>query len=58
MRQEEHCMIHLVSRRYKQCSRTDIASYAVIRGRMIPLCREHHVKVCGEKSSREWSSGT
>ena len=52
----ERCMVHQVSRRFKRCSNTDIASYAVIRGRMIPLCREHHVKVCGEKSSREWSS--
>jgi len=52
----ERCMVHKVSRRFKRCSRADIASYVVIRGRMIPLCKRHHDMVCGEKSSREWSS--
>jgi len=50
------CMVHLVSRKYKRCDRTDIASYVQLGNRRIPLCMKHHIQICGERSRREWSS--
>jgi len=54
----EKCMVHLIDKRYGRCDNTDIASYVLFRNQVVPLCMKHHVKVCGEKSKREWSSGS
>jgi len=54
----EKCMVHLLSKHYKPCNRTDIASYIQVGAKRIPLCTKHHNQICGEKSTWTWSSKT
>ena len=45
-------MIHLVSKRFKPCSSTDIAVTIYKDGRMIPICKRHWKKIA--ESNLEW----
>jgi len=49
---EEHCMVHLVSKRFKPCSSRDIAVYIFKQGRRIPLCWNCWKKIA--ESNLEW----
>ena len=49
---EEHCMIHLVSGRFRPCSSRDIQVTIYKDGRMIPICKEHWKKIA--ESNLEW----
>jgi hypothetical protein len=50
----ERCMIHLVSRRFKQCNSTDVRITIYKDGERIPLCWRHWLQLA--KSNHEWSS--
>jgi len=50
----EKCMIHVVDRRYGRCKESDIAVYVLWKGRILPICGKHWVKLVN--SRREWSS--
>ena len=52
----EHCLIHRIDARYKECPRQQIHVIIIVDGEEVPLCREHWFMVAD--SNRSWGNAT